>query len=192
MDKAINKVLIIAGTTTLAVGAGIGLIGFGPGGVALGSIAAGIQAGIGNVAAGSFFAKMTAFGMTGGAIKTVTCGAVVATTGFFNSYFNSSKGSNADNNSKLTDLTITGEAAEATEATTGALALNTSKDSNSDNNSESTYLSMTGGAIKAVACGALAATTTALTATTGSLASVTGAFSSYFNSGKDSNTVDNS
>eukprot|EP01083_Nonionella_stella_P105908 304938_1 len=41
------------------------LIGFGVGGVAAGSIAAGIQSGIGNVAAGSIFATMQSVGVLG-------------------------------------------------------------------------------------------------------------------------------
>ncbi|KAL1794495.1 hypothetical protein ACET3X_007916 [Alternaria dauci] len=43
----------------------LGVIGFTAGGVAAGSIAAGIQAGIGNVAAGSLFATLTSAGMAG-------------------------------------------------------------------------------------------------------------------------------
>ena len=41
------------------------LIGFGPSGIIGGSIAAGIQSLIGNVSAGSIFATMTSYGMSG-------------------------------------------------------------------------------------------------------------------------------
>ena len=41
------------------------LIGFGSTGIVAGSIAAGIQSAIGNVAAGSIFATLTSWGMTG-------------------------------------------------------------------------------------------------------------------------------
>ena len=49
--------------------AGIGLLpislGFGSTGIVLGSVAAGIQSGIGNIVAGSTFATLTSMGMTG-------------------------------------------------------------------------------------------------------------------------------
>lgn len=59
---------------TLLITGGIGLLGsyavptllgFGSAGIAAGSVAAGIQAGIGNVAAGSLFSTLTSMGMTG-------------------------------------------------------------------------------------------------------------------------------
>lgn len=53
--------------TSLVVGAVAGAlssIGFTTGGVAAGSVAAGIQAGIGNVAAGSLFATAQSLGAT--------------------------------------------------------------------------------------------------------------------------------
>jgi len=54
----------VAGTVTApAVAAGVvGLIGFGPGGVVAGSLAAAIHSCIGNVAAGSLFATAQAIG----------------------------------------------------------------------------------------------------------------------------------
>ena len=55
---AVNSVI------SLSSGIAIGM-GFGLKGIALGSAAASIQSGIGNVVAGSMFAKMTSLGMTG-------------------------------------------------------------------------------------------------------------------------------
>ena len=54
------------------------LIGFGTVGVAAGSAAAGIQAGIGSVAAGSWFATITSLAMKGAFL--ITGGAGAATT----------------------------------------------------------------------------------------------------------------
>ena len=49
--------------------AGVGLVpmalGFGTGGIVAGSVAAGVQSTIGNVAAGSAFSTLTSLGMTG-------------------------------------------------------------------------------------------------------------------------------
>lgn len=71
------------------VGAGIGLgatvvtpavlafAGFSAGGVVAGSIAAGVQSSIGNVAAGSMFATLQSIGATGG-LSLVAKGAVTA------------------------------------------------------------------------------------------------------------------
>ncbi|KAI5892607.1 uncharacterized protein SCHCODRAFT_0257138 [Schizophyllum commune H4-8] len=58
----------------------LGAVGFTPGGVAAGSIAAGIQAGIGNVAAGSLFAGAQAAGATGAipVIGTIISGGITA------------------------------------------------------------------------------------------------------------------
>ena len=64
---------------TLALGAIA--IGFGPIGIVGGSIAAGIQAGIGNVVAGSAFAIMTSLGMTGVFATTAAVGAVLGAGG---------------------------------------------------------------------------------------------------------------
>jgi hypothetical protein len=49
----------------------LGALGFGPGGVLGGSLAAGAQAGIGNVAAGSTFAFLQSAGAGGAALATV-------------------------------------------------------------------------------------------------------------------------
>ncbi len=57
--------IIGAGLVTAAVAVAPIAIGFGSAGVVGGSIAAGIQAGIGNVVAGSVFSTMTSLGMTG-------------------------------------------------------------------------------------------------------------------------------
>ena len=65
MDQMVGNVLIIGGIILLIVGIGSIIIGFGHVGIAAGSIAAGIQSAIGNVAAGSAFAKFTSLGMLG-------------------------------------------------------------------------------------------------------------------------------
>lgn len=59
------KKFIIGGSIVLVGAALFPLIGFGSGGIIFGSIAAGIQSSIGNVAAGSLFATLTSYGMTG-------------------------------------------------------------------------------------------------------------------------------
>ena len=61
--------LIAQGVTTA--------IGFSPSGVVAGSTAAGIQSGIGNVAAGSIFSTMQAVGATGALIAVVPIGLAV-------------------------------------------------------------------------------------------------------------------
>ena len=53
------------------------LAGFGIIGIKASSIAAGIQAGIGNVVAGSWFAIMTSLGMTGVFATTAAVGAII-------------------------------------------------------------------------------------------------------------------
>lgn len=68
MDEFINKLIIIVGVIGLlciAFGLITTLLGFGYIGISSGSIAAGIQSQIGNVVAGSLFAKLTSLGMTG-------------------------------------------------------------------------------------------------------------------------------
>ena len=59
------SLLIIGGLGLLGAYAVPTLIGFGSTGIVAGSIAAGIQSAIGNVAAGSIFATLTSWGMTG-------------------------------------------------------------------------------------------------------------------------------
>ena len=78
--------------TGAAIVGGIALapiaIGFGSAGIAAGSIAAGIQSLIGNVAAGSFFATMTSFGMTGVFTTTAaTSGASACAAGASTKFF---------------------------------------------------------------------------------------------------------
>ena len=55
---AVNSVISVASRIAIRMG-------FGLKGIAFGSAAASIQSGIGNVVAGSMFAKMTSLGMTG-------------------------------------------------------------------------------------------------------------------------------
>ena len=63
---AIGKVIMIGTGATLAlVGGGAALLGFSSAGIAAGSVAAGTQAGIGNVAAGSLFAAAQSAGASG-------------------------------------------------------------------------------------------------------------------------------
>ena len=73
-------ILLAAGATALAAGLTPTLIGFGTAGIAAGSIAAGIQAGIGNVVAGSAFATMTSLGMQG-VFAGLTGGGALSTIG---------------------------------------------------------------------------------------------------------------
>ena len=78
-----SKVLIGIGAVITTIAAAPIIAGFGTGGIVAGSIAAGIQSGIGNVAAGSAFATLTSWGMTGkfialGKIGLSTIGAGVA------------------------------------------------------------------------------------------------------------------
>ncbi len=57
------------------------VLGFGAAGIVGGSIAAGIQAGIGNVAAGSIFAGLTSAGMTGALSATAIGGGITSAIG---------------------------------------------------------------------------------------------------------------
>lgn len=57
------------------------LLGFGSVGIAAGSAAAGVQASIGSVAAGSWFATMTSLGMTGAFTTAAAAGAGTAVVG---------------------------------------------------------------------------------------------------------------
>jgi hypothetical protein len=54
------------------------LAGFGTAGVGAGTVAAGVQATIGNVAAGSLFATATSWGMIGFYVATAVAGAATA------------------------------------------------------------------------------------------------------------------
>ena len=57
--------LIVGGIGLLGTYVVPTLLGFGSTGIVAGSVAAGIQSGIGNVAAGSAFSTLTSMGMTG-------------------------------------------------------------------------------------------------------------------------------
>ena len=59
----LGKILMIAGAAVATVCAIPIALGFGTAGVAAGSVAAGIQSGIGAVSAGSAFATATSLGM---------------------------------------------------------------------------------------------------------------------------------
>ena len=65
MPYGIGTLAMIGGGIIGAAGLIPMAIGFGTAGIAAGSIAAGIQSSIGAVTAGSTFATMTSFGMTG-------------------------------------------------------------------------------------------------------------------------------
>ena len=67
---------VIAGVALLPI-----TLGFGTAGIVGGSIAAGIQAAIGNVAAGSLFAVCTSLGMTGVFASTAAVGAILGVGG---------------------------------------------------------------------------------------------------------------
>lgn len=56
-------------------------LGFGTAGIVAGSVAAGVQAGIGSVAAGSAFATLTSLGMTGTLAATAAGGAITSAIG---------------------------------------------------------------------------------------------------------------
>ncbi|KIM19840.1 hypothetical protein M408DRAFT_334245 [Serendipita vermifera MAFF 305830] len=83
MDKALSVPLayIVGGATlvSFATPAAIAMVGFTTAGVAAGSMAAGIQAGIGNVAAGSVFAFMQSLGTA--PLANAAVGAVAGATG---------------------------------------------------------------------------------------------------------------
>lgn len=74
-------VAAVAGGAVLLGPAALALVGFGSSGVAVGSIAAGVQAGIGNVAAGSAFAALQSIGAAGVATSTVATAAGAAGAG---------------------------------------------------------------------------------------------------------------
>ena len=56
-------------------------LGFGTAGIISGSVAAGIQAVIGNITAGSLFAVFTSLGMTGVFASTIAVGAILGVGG---------------------------------------------------------------------------------------------------------------
>ena len=67
---------VIAGVALLPI-----TLGFGTTGIVAGSVAAGIQSVIGNVAAGSVFAVCTSLGMTGVFASSAAVGAILGTGG---------------------------------------------------------------------------------------------------------------
>ena len=73
--------LILGGSLAAAGGLGATLFGFGTAGVVAGSLAAATQATIGNVAAGSLFATLTSWGMTGALTTTAAGGGATAIIG---------------------------------------------------------------------------------------------------------------
>ena len=79
------KKIGIGATITGGVIAGVALLpmtlGFGTAGIVGGSVAAGIQAAIGNVAAGSLFAVCTSLGMSGVFASTAVVGAILGAGG---------------------------------------------------------------------------------------------------------------
>ena len=75
------SLLIIGGSLAAAGGLGATLFGFGTAGIAAGSLAAATQAAIGNVAAGSVFATLTSWGMTGAFTATTVGGGITAAIG---------------------------------------------------------------------------------------------------------------
>ena len=71
----------------ILVGGGLPMLaGFGIIGIKASSIAAGIQAGIGNVVAGSWFAIMTSLGMKGVFATTAAVGAIIGGGGGLTGY----------------------------------------------------------------------------------------------------------
>ena len=66
---------------------GTNIIGFTPLGIAAGSLAAGIQSSIGNVAAGSLFSILTSIGMTGVAPLGIGAGIIAGLGAGFISLF---------------------------------------------------------------------------------------------------------
>ena len=77
MSSFLNKI----GFGLLCIGGIPILIGFGTSGIIAGSIAAGIQSLIGNVAAGSIFSTMTSFGMKGYFCCTLGFGGIITGIG---------------------------------------------------------------------------------------------------------------
>ena len=89
---------IIAGVALLPI-----TLGFGTAGIGGGSIAAGIQAAIGNVAAGSIFAVCTSLGMSGVFATTAAVGAILGAGGLAAYLKNDFS---AEKDAKLIDATI--------------------------------------------------------------------------------------
>ena len=79
--KKYGKIAAITGGVILGAASIPILMGFGTAGIVGGSIAAGIQSAIGNVAAGSVFAVCTSLGMTGVFASSATVGAILGAGG---------------------------------------------------------------------------------------------------------------
>jgi hypothetical protein len=86
MDILYNVALGV-GTTAAVVGVGATIIGFGVGGIAAGSIAAGMQSSIGCVAAGSVFSTAQSLGAVGLFNTLSIGGGISAVTGFVGKFF---------------------------------------------------------------------------------------------------------
>ena len=79
--KCIGVGLFVAGTIVSGGALAVTAVGFGASGIVGGSIAAGIQSSIGNVAAGSNFANMQSAAATGTVARMGLAGGAVAATG---------------------------------------------------------------------------------------------------------------
>ena len=75
----IGGVIALAGLSPIA-------LGFGSNGIVAGSVAAGIQSMIGNVAGGSIFSTLTSLGMTGTFTKILGVGAAITGGGLLTSF----------------------------------------------------------------------------------------------------------
>lgn len=81
MLRKVGIGVAIAGGAILFIAGLPMVLGFGAGGIVAGSVAAAIQASIGNVAAGSAFAVLTSLGMTGALAGTAAVGAALGAGG---------------------------------------------------------------------------------------------------------------
>ena len=90
---------VIAGVALIPI-----TLGFGGAGIVAGSVAAGIQSVIGNVAAGSVFAVCTSLGMTGVFASSAAVGAILGGAGGLAAYLN--KEFNPENDARLIRATI--------------------------------------------------------------------------------------
>ena len=88
MPYGLGTLAMIGGGIIGAAGVIPMAIGFGTAGIAAGSIAAGIQSSIGAVTAGSTFATMTSFGMTGVFSSLATIGSSIFAVGGFANFYN--------------------------------------------------------------------------------------------------------
>jgi hypothetical protein len=78
----LSTILLVSGLSTAVIGFGAAILGFGAAGIVAGSVASGMQAGIGNVVAGSAFAKLTSMGMLGYFTNTAIGGTILTALGF--------------------------------------------------------------------------------------------------------------